>query len=256
MKNSTLSRILSWLTVLVILSVFGFVMPAKTWAQNDDTPYLTVIAPVASVREGPGFTHEVITYLLQGDQVSAIGYDADADWWEVELPNGESGWINGRPYFVSITGDTSELVEPLPITSEISTNNSQFTQQSKIADSFQSGTIVFQTTSGGEIYAINADGTNLRYLTSGMDPAISPDGQWVAFTRWESDGPGSLGSVWVINIGGTGARNQIVASNLPAEVAAEIDLKIDDGVQNTGDIVGSAAYTAGTTIAAFGWSLN
>lgn len=55
---------------------------------------------------------------------------------------------------------------------------------------------------------------------------------------------------------GSGGRNQIVATNLPAEVAAEIDLKFDDGVQTTGDIRGSAAYTAGTTIATFGWSLN
>jgi len=58
------------------------------------------------------------------------------------------------------------------------------------------------------------------------------------------------------NIGGSGNRNHITATNLPAEVCAEIDLKFDDGVQNTGDIRGSAAYTAGTTIATFGWSLN
>jgi prepilin-type N-terminal cleavage/methylation domain-containing protein len=75
-------------------------------------------------------------------------------------------------------------------------------------------------------------------------------------TALPSHGFGGTLRVDYINIGGTGARNQIVASNLPAEVAAEIDLKFDDGVQNTGDIVGSAAYTAGTTIAAFGWSLN
>jgi hypothetical protein len=40
-----------------------------------------------------------------------------------------------------------------------------------------SGTIVFQTVSGGSIYAVDADGSNLRYLTTGMDPALSPDGQ-------------------------------------------------------------------------------
>ena len=38
------------------------------------------------------------------------------------------------------------------------------------------GKIVFQTSSGGEIYLINADGTDLRYLTTGLDPALSPDG--------------------------------------------------------------------------------
>jgi sugar lactone lactonase YvrE len=68
------------------------------------------------------------------------------------------------------------------------------------------GVIVFQTTSGGEIYAINADGSNLRYLTTGLDPALSPDGQWVAFTRWDNPQNGALGSLWVINIDGTGER--------------------------------------------------
>lgn len=68
------------------------------------------------------------------------------------------------------------------------------------------GTIVFQTSSGGAIYAINADGSNLQYLTHGIDPALSPDGQWVAFTRWDDVQNGAFGSVWVINIDGSGER--------------------------------------------------
>ena len=39
-----------------------------------------------------------------------------------------------------------------------------------------------------------------------MDPALSPDGQWVAFTRWNTSQDGSLGSVWVIKVDGTGER--------------------------------------------------
>ncbi len=58
-----------------------------------------------------------------------------------------------------------------------------------------------------------------------------------------------------INIGSSGNRNHIVASNVPAEVCQEIDSKYDDGVYNSGDIRGNAAYTAGTTIRDFGWKL-
>ena len=58
-----------------------------------------------------------------------------------------------------------------------------------------------------------------------------------------------------INIGNSGNINQIVATRIPAEVCQEIDSKYDDGVNNTGDIRGSAAYTAGSTIASFGWRL-
>lgn len=39
--------------------------------------------------------------------------------------------------------------------------------------------------------------------------------------------------------------------NLPAEVCLEIDTKYDDGVWNTGSIVGNAAYTAGTNVGTF-----
>jgi Tol biopolymer transport system component len=73
-------------------------------------------------------------------------------------------------------------------------------------DSPSEGTIVFQTVSGGPIYVINADGNNLRYLTNGMDPALSPDGQSVAFTRWDDTQHGAFGGLWLINLDGTSER--------------------------------------------------
>jgi hypothetical protein len=48
-----------------------------------------------------------------------------------------------------------------------------------------SGKIVFQTRSGGDIYVINADGTGLQRVTTGLDPQLSPDGTQIAFTRWD-----------------------------------------------------------------------
>jgi len=75
--------------------------------------------------------------------------------------------------------------------------------------------IVFQTSSGGAIYVINPDGTNLRYLTSGIDPALAPDGKTVAFTRWESSSIGATGSLWVINLDATGERQVLGFVNQP-----------------------------------------
>ena len=74
------------------------------------------------------------------------------------------------------------------------------------ADGPEKGTIVLQTASGGPIYAGEAGGGDLCYLTTGIDPALSPDGQWVAFTRWDDTQNGALGGLWVIHIDGGGER--------------------------------------------------
>lgn len=63
------------------------------------------------------------------------------------------------------------------------------------------GTLVFQDSNGGNIYLMKADGSGLRRLTQGFEPALSPDGNQVAFTRW--DEPRGL---WVINVDGSGER--------------------------------------------------
>lgn len=69
------------------------------------------------------------------------------------------------------------------------------------------GKLVFQTSNGGDIYIMNADGSGLRRLTYGFDPTFSPDGRQVAFTRW--DEPRGL---WAVNVDGTDERLLIGAN--------------------------------------------
>ncbi len=64
-----------------------------------------------------------------------------------------------------------------------------------------SGRLVFQTRNGGDIYIINANGTGLQRITSGIDPQLSPDGAQIAFTRWEPNY-----ELFTINTDGTGER--------------------------------------------------
>ncbi len=64
------------------------------------------------------------------------------------------------------------------------------------------GKLVFQTSSGGDIYVVNADGSGLRYVTTGLDPALSPDGRQIAFARWE----GIPRGLFAINVGGSNER--------------------------------------------------
>jgi hypothetical protein len=101
-----------WLTMILTIIIAGFGVVADAAAQSNDAPQITVIAAVVGAREGPGVTYPVITYLLQNQQVTATGYDAASNWWQVTLPDGKTGWVSGQSYYVSVTGDTSSLVKP------------------------------------------------------------------------------------------------------------------------------------------------
>ncbi|MGC8780880.1 MAG: hypothetical protein ACP5UQ_08460 [Anaerolineae bacterium] len=71
------------------------------------------------------------------------------------------------------------------------------------------GRIVFQTATGGDLYLVNADGSGLRRLTDGMDPALSPDGTRVAFARW-----GSPHGIFILDLR-SGEERRIASVNQP-----------------------------------------
>jgi len=190
---STFRRL--WLIMLLALLIAGMVFALDVAAQDEESPQVSVIVEALNVRSGPGVNYSVIDVLLRGDQVPIIGEDTPSGWWQIQLEDGRSGWVSGGEAYVQVSGDTGGV-------SAVTAPSASATATSP----GQRSTIVFQTVSGGPIYAIGADGTNLRYLTDGIDPALSPDGQQVAFTRWEGPGHGAQGSLWVINTDGTGER--------------------------------------------------
>jgi uncharacterized protein YraI len=200
----TFTNPLLLLMLSTALLLVGIIFVPSVTAQEGDNGQLTVVVAALNVRSGPGITHPAFTFLRQGDRVSVIGYDADADWWQVRLFDGRLGWVSGGPEYVSI----NSRLKPADTPPNEGANHSS-----------SSETIVFQTDSGGPIYAISPTGADLRYLTTGLDPALSPDGQWVAFTRWETSQDGALGSLWVINVNGAGERvlmNNVFNPRTPA----------------------------------------
>ncbi len=71
------------------------------------------------------------------------------------------------------------------------------------------GKLVFQDASGGVIYSVNGDGSQLSRLTYGLDPNWSPDGKKITFSRWNE--PAGL---FVSNADGTNEQQVFGAAKL------------------------------------------
>lgn len=180
-----------FLTALV-LGLLAFGLPAA--AQSQDNPTLTVLAEALNIRSGPDLNYPAFDTLTKGATVAIIGHNPQTGWWQVTSSYGSPGWVSGNPEYVSINGDTSGLSNAPSLIPD---------SHSPLPNPQSTGTLVFQTASGGAIYVINQDGTNLRYLTTGMDPALSPDGQQVAFVRWDG---AEFGTLYTINLDGSEER--------------------------------------------------
>jgi Tol biopolymer transport system component len=159
-------------------------------AQQATPPQAEVIVTALNVREGPGVNYRIVDVARQGDQFDVAGTNAAQTWLQIDIGDGNTAWISGWPDYTRVTGSLAALpvVQPtaMPVAAPATTGPA-------------GGKLVFMTGSGGDIYRINADGAGLQLLTSGgLDPALSPDGQQVAFTRW-----GPTEGVYLINADGS-----------------------------------------------------
>ncbi len=174
-----------------------------------------VLANRLNVRAGPGTDQAVVAALVSGEQVQLVGRTENSQWLKVQLGNGNSGWAAARWLKPDIE------VESLPVSGTATTTVPKPTAAG--------GKIVFQNRNGGDIYIINANGSGLRRLTSGFDPAFSADGTRVAFTRFDEP-PG----LWVINADGSGER-QLYTANRPRSPTWLPDGQAIIFEQNTGE---------------------
>lgn len=165
-------------------------------------PQAEVVVAALNVREGPGINYTVKRVVKVGDKFEIAGINADHTWVQITMIDGTTGWISALPAYTRLTGslDDTQVVQAAPSTVSIPT-----------APTVPgSGKLLFMTASGGDIYIVNADGTGPRLLTQGgLDPALSPDGQQVAFTRW-----GPTEGVYLINGDGSNER-QVHAGRQP-----------------------------------------
>jgi outer membrane protein assembly factor BamB len=140
--------------------------PVVSVDQQSATSTGVVSASRLNVRSGPGVSYRVLGQLRQGDVVRIL--DQASGWLKIVYPAAQDGqaWVSGN--FVRIDG----AVEPAGVVA--------------VPTAGSAGKLVFQTRNGGDIYVIDANGTGLRKLTTGFEPALSPDGTQVAFTRFST----------------------------------------------------------------------
>jgi len=70
--------------------------------------------------------------------------------------------------------------------------------------------LVFMTGSGGSLYTVKEDGTDLQWLTDGViDPSLSPNRQQVAFTRWDG---AEFGALFTINL--SNKQERVIVGNI------------------------------------------
>lgn len=185
------------LLLLVALVTSAAALPMTAGAQA--TVYAEIGVSSLNIRQGPGTAYPVIGSMKMGERADVTAVDRATGWLEIAYGAGRNGkgWITGSSDYVVVHGalgdvtDAAGKLDAAPVTAG--------------ADAPAvggGGKLVFQTSSGGDIYLINADGTGLRKLTNGLDPALSPDGTMVAFARWS----GLPRGLYVINVDGTGER--------------------------------------------------
>lgn len=174
-----------------------------TPAVPSDTAAATVAVVRSStrlnIRSGPGTTYAVIGKAEPAQPLTIIGRTTDGSWVEVQLPEGAetTGWVAAQ--YVAIGAETALVVTAdratTPPTNAVA---APAPAAPATAATGLRGKLVFQTSFGGPIYVYELASGNLRQLTTGFDPALSPDGSQVAFTR-----SGGANGIYLINSDGS-----------------------------------------------------
>jgi uncharacterized protein YraI len=187
---------------------------------------VTVNGARLNIRSGPGTRYGIIGKAGRNEEVTVLARNEAADWLQIALPNREDGFgwvaasylrlnstiadlplsteISAVPAVIAPTTTTSDATSATPAATTAATQPAA-TQAAAVVSAGPatglSGVVVFQSSPGGMIYGYNLTTGRLWQLTNGFDPAISPDGQAVAFVRTAGEN-----GIYLINSDGSNER--------------------------------------------------
>lgn len=186
------------------------------------TALVTLTDSRLNLRTGPSTAYPIAANAEPGSRWTVTGQTKAGDWLQLRSPAGDvEGWGLMRYLLIEGSGalpvihESPRLLVATPTAlslTQVSNEPNSGAGQTLLptptvarveatGKSGLSGLLAFQDRIGGTIYLYDLDRDLLTPLTNGIDPAISPDGQMVAFTR-----DGGAGGLYVINADGSGER--------------------------------------------------
>ncbi len=173
------------------------------------------------LRAGPAANAAVLAQPAGSTVLWVDGRTADGRWlWVSYGDAGARAWVAagdvqvfGELATVAVTDATGSAQPPAQATAAptqaAAARPSPAAPRPTAVQPALTGKIAFQTAPGGDIYVMDAGGANLRRVTYGLDPALSPAGTELAFARWDAPH-----GVFVIDLA-TGAERRVASADRP-----------------------------------------
>jgi uncharacterized protein YgiM (DUF1202 family) len=204
-------------------------------ADGRPTAQVAMTGSRLNIRSGPGTEYAIVGKALPDEVFIAIGRNGPATWVQLEVAEApeEFGWVSVQfvelsepvvnlpisdqtssapvqPSATSIPTATSETpaIDGTPVSTAPAPETTPAVQSASTQPVAQntgptglSGKLVIQSVAGGTFYLYDLASGSLRPLTGGFDPALSPDGTQIVFTRL-----GGQNGVYLINADGSNER--------------------------------------------------